>query len=244
MYKTNRYRGKRIPTSIPALKHVFKRYGQVVTIANAVGGPSNANNPPTLQGPTGWILGNTTADTFPQTSQMPLNANFMLSQVLNNAEFVALYDRYKIIGVKLKFLYQCSVGQDQTNFGASGGYRVSPLPILDYTVDFDDANQPTSRAQIQQHGYCKTKVLQANQPFSLYIKPRVTYQAFSLNGGAFGSTRSMWLDCASNDIEHYGLKCWLSSWPYDQAAGLQGPQAANGCLTIQPIFYLAFKDSQ
>jgi len=248
-YKPRRYVGKRIPRSIPATTHVFKRLGNVVKITN------QGDLQPIIQTfsqpnvSTGWSMGTVTSDTAFGTSQFAITGVFKLDQALSYSEFQTLYDRYKIVGVKLKFMYQHTTGQDQVDFGVSGSNYSRPLPIMDHTIDLDDGQVPLQRTTVQQHSYCKTNLLHANGQVKRYIKPRmrtINYAGVDPDGvtPAYGyqSAKPSWLDASNPHIEHYGFKAWISSWPYDS----QSPpkQTANGILTIQPVFYLAMKDSQ
>lgn len=238
-----RYAGKRIPASIPSLTHVFKRFGEQIVISNT------GNGIPDIQGPTvaGWGIGTPTPDVFQGTSQFGITASFRLNQLLNFTEFTNLYDRYKIVGVKLKFMYQSATAQDQLVLGGTAPVTNNVLPVLDHTFDIDDDAMPLFRSTVQQHAYCKTQILQANQPFKKYLKPRTRAAQFvsqvdgvtSLGYGI--GQKSLWIDCAASSLPHYGLKMWMSSWPYDAS---KTTQQAHGCLTIQPVFYVAFKDSQ
>lgn len=213
--------------SIASKVHLFKRYGATVTIASSGGIPTWAD------GGVGLINGgNVSADDF-GTSQFGLSMKFQLNQALQASEFTALYDRYKITGVKLKFQFQ----QNCATVNSGGGSNF-PLPILAYTFDGDDATVPSGMVEVQSHGYSKQKVLNANRPFSLYIKPRVDKLVYRSGvSNAYSSERACWLDCASLDVEHYGVKMWMRNWATDE-------YQQNMKLTIQPVFYLALKDTQ
>jgi hypothetical protein len=192
----------------------------------------------------GWFLGPTVVDTYnPFTSQFGLSANFQLRDVINPTDFTALFDRYKIAGVKLKFSYQNMTGADATNWNnASLGPTYTQVPIMDYSYDADDSEIPTSRPVVQQKGYAKQKLLTAMRPFNVFYKPRVTKSIYATNP-AFSSEKACYLDCNSSDIEHYGFKAWISGWPFNNTiAG--SAQLTQGILTIQPVFYISCKDSQ
>lgn len=237
------YAGKRkwvVHKSIPTQTHVFKRYADPLRVVNL------GQDPPSIYSANGtWNLGTVVTDIVPGTSQFGLTANFQLRDVLNHTEFTNLYDRYKILGVKLKFMYQSATAQDQLNLGTgSVGYN-NVLPIMDHTFDIDDSDATTiTKTGVQQHAYCKTQIFQANQPFKKYMVPRASSK-IKITDTVVGDAVlgcSVWLDCSHDDAPHYGLKAWLSSWPYNSTPGAN--QQASGCLTIQPIFYLAFRDSQ
>jgi len=217
---------------IPSLTHMFKREGAVVRVVNR---SSNAEHPtwPSLSTfATGWGLGSVSGDTFDGTYQFGVSAAFKLTDVISPQDFTDLFDRYKIVKVALKIMYQSNI----SNAHAASNL----LPIINYSFDADDANVPPSLESVTTKGYVKNKILNANRPFSWVCKPRVDKVVYN-NGvtTAFSSEKACWLDCTSNAVEHFAFKAWVNNFPMGA-----GDATINAQLTIQPIFYLAFKDSQ
>lgn len=234
------YRGKRMPMykSIPGASHVFKRLGLPVEIRN------QGTLPPTIStGGLGFQIGTAVAGNVLNTCDFGIGANFRLQDTLQFNEFQTLYDRYKIVGVKLKFLYQYATAQDQQNWN-TGSPPVVPLPIIDFAYDADDSTVPATRTEVQQKGYCKTRILTANSPWKTYYRPRIDKSVFNNSVvSAYTSEKACWLDCKNPDVEHYGFKAWISSWPFDPAI-FPAQQFHAGLLTIQPVYYLAMKGTQ
>lgn len=235
------YRGKRAPMykSVAGSSHLFKRLGLPIEIRN------QGTTPPTMSiGGLGFQIGVAAAGSNLFTSDFGIGGNFRLQDTLNFSEFQNLYDRYKIVGVKLKFMYQYATAQDQQNWN-TGSPPVVPLPIIDYAYDADDSKIPTSRTEVQQKGYCKTRILTANSPWKTYYTPRVDKSVFasSLTNPAYTSEKACWIDCQNADVEHYGFKAWISSWPFDPAI-FPAQQFHSGLLTIQPVYYIALKGTQ
>jgi len=229
------YKGKRmmaLSKTIPSKSHIFKRVCNVVQITNTGRGL------PIITTTTGgWQIGNYATSAFGTTTQFGLSASFRLNDVTNPSEFTALFDRYKIVGVKLKYMYQSTTS---TNSGVVSNV----FPIINVAFDGDDATLPSSEVEVQQKGYCKTHLLTPTRPFKTYWTPRVDKTIYSAGAlPAYTSERSCWIDCNSSLVEHYGLKAWITSWPFDSSI-LGSEQSAWGELTIQPTYYLAFKDSQ
>ena len=235
------YKGKRtaLYRSVAGTSHLFKRMGQPIVIQNI------GTAPPTIAPTTtGFQIGSALAGNFPGTCDFPLSANFRLKDVQVPSDFTNLFDRYKLVGVKLKFLYQMYTSSDQADY-SSGVSGTLPLPIMDYSYDADDSEVPISRAEVQVKAYAKTKILTANSPWKTYYTPRVDKAVYNagLVSTAFTSERACWIDCNNNDVQHYGFKAWISSFPWDTTV-YPGKQGGHGMLTIQPIYYIAMRDSQ
>lgn len=227
------YKGKRmgmISKSIPSVTHVFKRNCGVVQITN-----TGIFQPAITTLCNGWQIGGFLPSAFGTTTQFGLSANFQLQDVIESSDFTQLFDRYKLVGVKLKFMYQQTTSPDS-------GVVSNVNPIIDISFDGDDSDLPVSQTSVQVKGFNKTHLLSATRPFKTYWTPRIDKVVYGVST-AYTSERSCWLDCNSPQVEHYGMKAWITSWPFDQNnAG--NPQKAFGELTIQPTYYIALKDSQ
>lgn len=160
--------------------------------------------------------------------ELGLATQFQMSSALDYSDMVKLFDRYKITGVKLSIQYLCNVG----NPNSQGGM----LPTLFWAFDGDDSNPPATSAEIQAKGYCHSKVLNANRPISIFVRPRVTKEVFAgLVGPGYTSEKACWLDANSVDVPHYGVKMYLADWVGDSPAN---------CLRITPTYYFALRDTQ
>lgn len=215
----------RIPRVATRRTHVFKRLAQEITLTN----DPNTNQPL-------WSSNNclsvpvVLSDDF-GTWQTGLGMNFNLNEVQQVTDFTALFDRYKIVGVKLKFLFQNNQG------GYPGGTR-APLPLITYAYDADDQTSPTAKSLVQVKQYAKERVLNGNTSFSLYYKPRVARMVFQgLTSTSYESAKAPWLDCSNPSVPHYGLKLWINNWFSDH-------QTSSFKLTISPTYYIAMKDTQ
>lgn len=224
--KNRRYRkrvtrvSKRLP--IPYQTHLFKRNGQLIRITQ------NAVSSAQISGDTtSGFMGNMAGDSMTNTIQWGNSFIFKLSSVIDPADFTNLYDKYKIVGVRLKVMYQA-------NSASTGG--VSVLPIINYSIDHDDASVPTSLNNVECKAFAKSRILTGDKPLNLYLKPKV---AVGLYQGAFtgyGIPGSTWINSSSPDVQHYGVKFWINNF--------YAPTGANNQITIQPTYYLALKESQ
>lgn len=227
MRKRNYNRGPVRRRNVAGCVHMIKRLGKTVFIRNdaSVGGaPFLFDN-----GAGQFFQGSPLAGSLPGTWDFTMSSQYQLASVLDPADLTSLYDRYRIVGVSLKFHYL-------QNASFIPGNNAN-LPTLYWAFDGDDANVPASTTEVAVKGYCKSKVLNANRPLSVYIKPRITKEIYSspITTG-YSSEKACWLDCASSGIPHFGLKMALVDWV--------GGADANNALRIQPTYYLALRDTQ
>lgn len=205
---------------------MIKRLGQQVTIVN--GGGSGLPFLNQTGGGTWEMTATPTGGSLGGTYQYGLSGQFQLNAVQDHTDITQLFDRYKIVGIKLKFLFQHNVASVSGN---------SCLPVMYHAFDADDANVPTSANDVMVKAYCKTRILNGNREFSVYYKPRISKEIFQgpFAGPGYSTEKAAWLDCNSSAIPHYGFKAWIDNWLAPDNALL---------LRIQPVYYLALKDTQ
>jgi hypothetical protein len=123
-----------------------------------------------------------------------------LDDITNYTEFTALFDSYKITGVKIRFIPR-QTSQDSL--------VTAPGQFI-YVPDYDDDTIPTATTEIlerQSH-----RVIQVpGGPFSIFIRPKAT-----VNSGAISSALQYngWIKTGATGatIPYYGLKwAWLLS---------------------------------
>lgn len=120
--------------------------------------------------------------------------NFSLSDLPNNGEITAMFNRYKITGVRLKFIP--TQGTD-TPSGAT-----NLLNSLAVQIDKSVRSVPASFDELLEAGNCR--VLSASQKgFSVWIGSPL---AAATIGGVSALMTNSWLDSDSNEIKHYGLR--------------------------------------
>lgn len=158
------------------------------------------------------VAGSTTTDTFGAFV-------FNLGDVPSFSEFSSLYDQYQITGVKLWFVPRLTEVTGTTT--TTGNFW--------YWPDFDDATLVTSMAQVFQIQGVKFR--QANgRPFSIFLRPKPIDGVYTGTGTFRASApRTAWIDTASTDIPHFGIKWGLTIGSY-----------ING-LDVYGKYYLKFK---
>lgn len=126
--------------------------------------------------------------------------------VPNYTEFGALFDKYRIDLVDV--YYTSSVAFN----GGMGSGQSQYMPACAYTVDTDDSNAATVQ-DIQQYATCKYTQFGGNQtkPRKLAsFKPLPTLALYTSGSTVAGAGdlagRNLWLDAATANIKHYGMK--------------------------------------
>lgn len=219
-----RMRRKRIGSKT----HMVKRLAQPALIVNDT---ATGDVRLKLDGNSSFFLGPSVTGDLTSTRNFTMSSQFQLNSVIDASDLTSLFDRYKIVGVKLQFQYL--INAQSASVGLVGGN----LPVINWAFDGDDAAQPADVNSVKVKGYCRSRVLNANKPLSIYIKPRVSKEIFNstLTTG-YSSERACWLDANSSTIPHFGLKIAITDWLFDGEN--------NNALRIQPTYYLALKDTQ
>ena len=121
--KVRRYGGVRRPLSN---KFVFRRAGQEQTIQNTGPGTIALTN----TGINGWAVSTPAADAN-NLFQFGMAFQGRLDQCQAFTDFTTLFDRYKISGIKVKFIPLTTQATLNT-----------AVPMLAYAIDLDDASVP------------------------------------------------------------------------------------------------------
>jgi len=130
-------------------------------------------------------------------------ANYF-SDLINAAEFTALYDQYKITYV----VHKVWLSVDPSAQTAA----TAVYPRVFWVVDHDDSSIPASIDELRQDGRCKTAVLTPARCISIGYKPstlQLVYQ--SAVASQYSPRYNVWLDTAGADnsltsVPHFGLK--------------------------------------
>lgn len=146
--------------------------------------------------------------------------NFRLSQLPNITDFTNLYDQYKICGVKVEVIPQYDNAQ----------VNATPVAIVTqnfHVTDYDDSTTPPNMDALMQHQ--DVKRVPSTRIIKKFIKPCFATQIFNTGITSTYGARRGWIDCATPDTEHYGMKFGFSANPVAFTYGLR------------MTFYLAFK---
>lgn len=138
------------------------------------------------------------------------NGSFTTSVPMPNAsEFQALFDYYKVSAVKMQIFFTKNTSD------TSGGSTLG-MPLMLICNDFDDIAENMTRDSMMERVGCRHVQFNADNlnGISHYVKPKPTNvvvqtdvstgtQSTSNAGVVFGT---QWLDCASSNIVHNGIK--------------------------------------
>lgn len=130
--------------------------------------------------------------------------SFKLSDVPNAGEFTSLFDEYKIEAVKVHFVPT----HNSSTEAATGSKKI---PYLITATDNDDATAPASIGVLLQKESAKVHGM-FDQMRVRTVKPMASMALYNGATTGYGSY-SGFLDTASPDIPHYGLKYLLGAVP-------------------------------
>lgn len=211
----------RMKKSIVQKTHIIKRLGNAIEMRYLGGGFAYTGVINATSTPSGSGLLN--------TYDVGFGIPFALSSTVDPADLTALFDRYRIVGVKLKFMFDIN----DANITGAG-----VLPWLSLAPDYDDASTPANENVILTKQYCKTRRL--DKPFNIYIRPKpqlITGQVAGTNSNsAVPNSKNLYFNCTDTNVVFYGLRGWIRGW--------YSPTGAQSMLRVQPTYYLALKDTQ
>jgi len=201
--RARRARVRRSRISVTGNIHSFSRWGVPFPY-----------NPVTQQGSLNYTsdwsydgLGTLTTNAGTSTiKELPLTTQFTLTDISNSSEFSALYDQYKICGVKVSIKMISCPDATYTAGGTALNQYSNFYPTLWYVRDYDDTALVTT-GDIRQYKSVKHVTLRPNKELSIFVKPRVLKQVFnSTTGAGYEIALPKFIDMANNALPHFGLK--------------------------------------
>lgn len=130
---------------------------------------------------------------------------FTFGDVINPAEFSALYDRYMITKVvfEIQLVNNIDNGLQPNSVAAS---KSNFFPRMWYCRDYDDAAAETLD-ELKQRAQTKSFVLMPNKVYRIALKPAILQQVYrtAVTTG-YEPKWNCWIDMAQTDVPHYGLK--------------------------------------
>jgi len=156
---------------------------------------------------------------------------FKLSNVLQSGDLTALYDRYKINGIKIKII-------PLSNMASTNGQGL--IPTMLYHTDYDDALTPTDDATVRVKAGAKEVRLDRTR--TIYIKPKI---ADAILGASAGTAYSVpkaapYINMSYPDVPHYGLKMYFRDVNLNSATA----SSTNTCIRFETTYYISCKDPQ
>lgn len=115
-----------------------------------------------------------------------------LTSSADAASWAAVFDSYRIMGVKVKWIPLNSQQQG----------------VVHTVLDYDDGNAPASESAMLQ--YDTLKSAPANVYFEREFIPRIAMAAYSGSFTSYAQSKPFqWIDVASPSVAHYGLKYYI-----------------------------------
>jgi hypothetical protein len=145
---------------------------------------------------------------------------FSLGSLPDYTEFTALFDTYRILHVKIAF-YPLFIDTSAT----------VPYPPIITAIDYDD-NNTLAYSVLQE--YDTALVSNSGTYFDRVLTPRIALAAYSGTFTSYSQPKAgTWVDCASPNVTHYGLK---------YALPITG--AANAVWQVELTYDLQFRDTR
>jgi len=126
-----------------------------------------------------------------------LSFNFSLDQLPQYTSWTAVFDQYKFDQVQV-------IIRPMYNAVGLASLSTVRVPQLFTVIDYDDNATPSTLAQLQEYSNCKIAVQETT---CCTFAPHMAVAAYS--GSAFTDFANLapsWIDAASPDVKHYGVK--------------------------------------
>lgn len=169
----------------------------------------------------------TTLDVFDNLSFGALQ--FTLSAVAQYTDFTNLFDQYRIDKILVQFF------PTWTSRDAPVSATNAMVPTMCVAPDWDDSTVPGSLAEL--NAKPEVQYHRTDLPFSVWVKPHVDTEIYrtAVTTG-YGNMKNAWIDSASSDIPHYGLKYAIMG---NGAGGVGGNRI--GMMHVVVKYFLSFR---
>jgi len=138
-------------------------------------------------------MGQTTITATP-TADLKTNFAFTLQAANVGSGF---WDQYRIAAIRFV------VAPQNNAIGMVTNSAVTLVPMY-VVIDYDDASSLSSVADACSYSTCLA--LHPGESCERILKPRVAIAAYNGTFGGYANMGDVWLDAASNTVQHYGIK--------------------------------------
>lgn len=170
--------------------------------------------------------------------QAYLGLGFRLDDLPNVGEWSSLYDSYRIraVLVRIQLVNNPDAGVRQGVLAPTAASNVI-YPRLLYAFD-PDSIESALYSDMKQIGNMKERILQPNKDIKILVRPRTRVALQTPAATVYGLTPSRynWLDMASTDISHYGLRM-----VFDFNGLYLDTFTQNWLVKIETKYYIEFK---
>jgi len=158
---------------------------------------------------------------------VPYAVVFRLTDLINAAEIVNLFDQYMLTGIRLWI--NMNVSQPNTALAPA----TLTGPIMYSLIDRDDATIPVSLDDIREYSATKMIRLRGDRSTTIWLKPSILSRVYdtAVTSG-YAPKYNTWVSTESPDLPHYGWK-----------VAFRKPFAVDmGSVEVEPIFYFSVKN--
>lgn len=135
------------------------------------------------------------------------SSTFTLGSLPNHTEFTTLYDLYRIDAVEVIWELVPLVTQAMIN------KRSNIMPVILAWQDDDDATAPTTLNQVNQVSRMERLELSEARPaIKRLIVPKLQLGTAGSSPNVGVCMPPRFLDCAYDNVLHYGLKYWVKNF--------------------------------
>lgn len=137
------------------------------------------------------------------------NANSTSIAMPDFAEFTALFDQYRIVGARERWIWSNNIASASSVVGTLVG---NCIPIVQSAFDYTDASPPASNTVLQEREDTEYLSFDTNGPKSFRVKPKCL-GALSVGGtsAALAGQASEWIGTNAPTVQHLGHKMYMES---------------------------------
>jgi len=139
-----------------------------------------------------------------------IGRKFRLGDLPSSTDFTALFDQYRIVAVEAIYVFSTHILASQARY-----------PRLTFAVDFSDASNPGSEAEVLQYQNAESfQFGQVKHTFKRVFRPRAAMAAYEGAFTGYGvAPANQWFDTSDPNIEYYGTKEWVNNYNTTLATG-------------------------
>jgi hypothetical protein len=141
-------------------------------------------------------MGQTTITATP-VSDLKTNFAFTLQAANVGSGF---WDQYRIAAIRFV------VAPQNNAIGLVTNSTTTLVPMY-VVIDYDDTSSLASAADASSYSTCL--MLHPGESCERVFKPRLALAAYNGTFGGYASMSDVWLDAASNTVQHYGIKTFV-----------------------------------
>jgi hypothetical protein len=134
------------------------------------------------------------------TSGVNSTTYFQLSNLDNSGAFENVFDQYRIDAIRMT----CSPQNNAVGLVTNSTTTLVPLYCV---IDYDNTSNLATAAAAREYANCI--VLEPGKSFIRVFSPRVAKATYFGAFSSFSNEVAPWIDCASPNVQHYGIKIFV-----------------------------------